>query len=162
MRKRCPIVIVGMGNELLGDEGIGVTVARTLSSLAGRPRDVQVVEAGGSPLGLVHAIARRRKAVIVDCARMNEPPGTIRRFSPREVVSRKSLSGLSAHEGDVLDTLATSRMLGECPEEVVLFGIEPASMEPGAALSPVLRERLAEYVAAVGSELGWLIEAETP
>ena len=111
------------------------------------------VDLGTSAMRALHAMAGRRKAVFVDCALMGEAPGTIRRFTPEQVRSQKALSGLTLHEGDLLKVIELSRTLGECPEEVVIFGIQPECIEPGEALSPILAARLGEYTDAVACEL---------
>jgi hydrogenase maturation protease len=84
---------------------------------------------------------------------MDEPPGTIRRFTPDEVDSRKRLAGLSLHEGDLLQTIRLSRRMGECPEEVVIFGIQPSDVSVGTDLSDTLKQRLSDYRDAVSREL---------
>ena len=142
-----------MGNTLMSDEGIGVAVLRRLRAQAGRFPRAELVDLGTSAMRALHAMADRRKAVFVDCALMDEQPGTIRRFSPDDVRSQKALSGLSLHEGDLLKVIELSRSLGECPEEVVIFGIQPQSIEPGEALSPALEARLNEYADALAAEL---------
>ena len=68
--------------------------------------------------------------------------------------SRKVLTGTALHEGDLLQVLRLSGDLGECPDEVVVFGIEPEQVAPGLELSPRLGGRLEEYVQAVSAEAG--------
>ncbi len=148
-----PIVVIGLGNPLMSDEGIGIHLLQALSADAGRHPDADFVDAGTAGFKALHAIAGRRKAVFIDCAMMGEAPGTIRRFSPDEVRSRKALPRFSLHEGDLLDTLEISRKLGECPADVVIFGIEPVSMAPGQELSDLLRSRLGEYRATIERDL---------
>jgi len=152
-RAFCPVVVIGAGNLLLSDEGIGVHVVRALQTGIGEIEGVELLEVGSGGLALVHALAGRSKAVIVDCARMGEPAGTLRRFLPEEVRSVKAGGGLSLHEGDVLQLLRLTTALGTAPGEVVIIGIEPADLSPGLALSPVLQGQLATYVAAVLREL---------
>ena len=147
------ILVVGLGNALMADEGVGLAVVRELAQQAGPDLATDVIELGTGGLDLVHALAGRRKAVIVDCALMDEPAGVLRRFTPESVRSRKAGGGFSPHHGDVLETIALARRLGECPSEVVIFGVQPASVAPGEGLSPALRERLPQYVAAVRAEL---------
>lgn len=137
----------------MGDEGIGPRVIEALLGEADRFPDVEFVDLGTGGMAALHAMAGRRRAVFVDCARMGEPPGTIRRFTAREVRSRKELPGTSLHESDLLEVIALSRRLGECPEQTVIFGIEPATISAGEGLSPVLREGLPRYTAAVAAEL---------
>ncbi len=148
-----PVVVISLGNPLMSDEGIGPRVLELLAAEAGRFPGVDFVDAGTSLLGAVHSMAGRRKAVLVDCAVMGAEPGALRRFTPAEVASRKSSPGFSLHEGDLLSAIDLSRRLGECPPEIVLFGIQPASMEMGERLSPVLEARLGDYAAAIRTEL---------
>ena len=82
-------------------------------------------------MSLLHLIANRKKAIIIDCAKMGAKPGTIRRFTADEVQSVKKLSHFSLHEVDILQVINLSKQLGECPDEIVFFGIEPESLEPG-------------------------------
>jgi hydrogenase maturation protease len=103
-------------------------------------------------MAALHAMAHRRRAIFVDCAFMGAEPGAVRRFTPSQVSSRKELAGFSLHEGDLLDAIELSRQLGECPEQVVIFGIQPERVAPGETLSAVLRDRLAEYVKLVQAE----------
>jgi hydrogenase maturation protease len=154
-----PVVCIGLGNPLRTDEGVGVRVVEALRAAGGAPADCEILDLGTAGPALLHALAGRRKAVIVDCTLMGEAPGMCRRFRPEEVRTKKALAGLSVHEADVLRILALSEELGERPEEVVLFGIEPASIEAGTELSPALREGLDGYVAAVRAELGGRADA---
>ena len=147
------IVVGGLGNTLMSDEGIGIHVLREVMACPERPENIEFVELGSSAMNVVHAISRRQKAVLIDCTFMDEPPGTIRRFTPDEATSTKTLTHLSPHEGDLLGALELSRRLGEYPQNVVIFGIQPESITPGERLSSPLQERLAAYATAVFQEL---------
>ena len=149
-----PVVVIGLGNPLMSDEGVGVRVVQDLEKHRGGLPGVEFVDAGTSGMKALHAMAGRRKAVIVDCARMGEAPGWVRRFRPEDAASRKRLPHLSLHEGDLMDMIELSRSLGECPREVVIIGIEPKSLEPGQGLSPVLESRTGDYLDVVLGELG--------
>ena len=146
------VVVIGLGNPLMSDEGVGVRVVQALEAEGVHPR-ADFVDAGTSGMKALHAMAGRAKAILVDCAKMRTEPGTLRRFGPDHVVSRKELPGFSLHEGDLLNTIELSRRIGECPAEVVIFGIEPARVEMGESLSPALASRLGEYVEAVKAEI---------
>jgi hydrogenase maturation protease len=146
-----PVLVIGLGNDLMADEGIGPAVVRRLQVRAGGR--AEFMDAGTRLMGALHAMAGRRKAVFVDCALMGQAPGTLRRFGPDEVATRKAVAGTSAHEGDLLRIIRLSRELGECPEDVVIFGIEPERVGPGMELSPALAQRLDEYVQSVEAEL---------
>ena len=148
-------VVIGLGNPLMSDEGIG---SRLITELAGRSHreesaGVLFLDLGTSGAKVLHAIAQKRKAIFLDCVFMREQPGAIRRFTPNDVRSLKILSLFSFHEADLLGVLELSRKLGECPREVVIFGIEPQEIAPGETLSCVLQERVKDYVAMIQAEL---------
>ena len=145
--------IIGLGNPLMGDEGIGVLVAQALERGHDIPDGVDVIEMGTGGLAVVHEMAHRPKVVFVDCALMDKEPGTIRRFTPDEVVTRKVQPRLSLHEGDLMQSIKLSRQLDECPEEIVIFGIQPQRVEMGAGLTPTLEQRLNEYAGLVLEEV---------
>jgi hydrogenase maturation protease len=148
------VLAAGLGNPLLTDEGIGIAVVEALAeSRGGQFPDVEFLDLGTSMMRAVHAMAGRRRALFVDCAFMGAEPGTIRRFLPDDVRSIKALAHFSLHEGDLLQAIGISRAAGECPGEIVLFGIQPESVEPGLELSATLAARLPEYVEAVAAGL---------
>jgi len=153
MSRHKDIVVGGLGNPLMTDEGIGCYVVRELSGKVEFSGSIDFVELGTSFINVVHAIAGRKKVVLVDCAFMNETAGMMRRFVPDDIISRKTVSPFSIHEGSLLDVLKLSKKLGECPKEVVIYGIEPEIITAGNSLSPSLQDRLSEYVATIGAEL---------
>lgn len=151
MRER-EVVVIGLGNPLMTDEGVGIHLIAKLTAGAEFP-DVGFHDLGTSGTRVLHAIAGKRKAIFVDCALMGEKPGVIRRFTPEDVYSVKNLGQFSLHEGDLFSILELSRRLGECPGEIIIFGIQPQAVLPGRALSPVLLAKLDKYVASVTAEL---------
>ncbi len=146
-------VVIGLGNTLMADEGIGcVIVGHFISRLEKYP-GIEFVDAGTGGMNLLHIISDRKKAIIIDCAVMGAEPGTIKRFTPEQAKSVKQLSHYSLHEADVLQIIEMSRKLGECPETIVIFGIEPARVEHGRKLSETLSRRLTEYIKTIEKEL---------
>ena len=149
------VVVIGLGNPLMKDEGIGVHLIKLLieQNLENGVPPALFLDLGTSAVRVLHAIAGKRKAIFVDCALMGESPGTIRRFIQEEVKTCKKLEGISLHEGDLLSTLELSRALGECPQEVVIFGIEPEEISPGEDLSKTLQQKINEYLNMIKNEL---------
>jgi hydrogenase maturation protease len=135
------------------DEGVGVCVVETIKQRYDLSGNVEVMDLGTGNMNVLHAIAGRQKVVFVDCALMGESPGTIRRFSLDDVVSKKIQSHWSAHDGDLLNLLNISKSLGELPEEIVLFGIEPQTIEFGEQLTPCLQEHMEEYIVKVAAAI---------
>ena len=153
MRQRKDAVVVGLGNPLMTDEGIGSYIVQELAARPEFANYVDFVEQGASPMSVIHAIARRQKAVMIDCAYMNQPAGTIRRFTPDEIVNLKVMAPFSLHQGDLLNALELSLKLGEYPDDVIIFGIQPQRVTPGDCLSPALHQRFVDYVEMICAEL---------
>ena len=151
MRK--PVVVLGLGNPLMADEGIGVYLVERLMESAAEHPAVDLVDAGTGGLSILYQIEGRRKAVVIDCAFMDEPPGAIRRFTPEEVRSTKVLAHQSLHEADLMRIIAMARQLGPAPDEIVIFGIQPERVEFSQGLSRTLAERIDEYVSMILHEL---------
>jgi hydrogenase maturation protease len=147
------IVVLGLGNLLMSDEGIGVRLVQQLYHSADEFPAVDFVDAGTGGLAVLHHIQDRSKAIIIDCAYMGEPPGAIKKFAPCEVVSTKTIANLSLHEADLLGTIDMARQLGRCPGEIIIFGIEPQVVEPGCELSKILADKFDEYVTVIRKEL---------
>ena len=147
-----PILIICLGNPLMRDEGIGIRLASELSvHLVDNP-DVEVLDLGTGGLSVMHAIAGRKKIIFVDCAIMGQTPGTMLCFTPEQVRSKKVSMRYSLHEGDLLNTLELSQHLGECPEEVVIFGIEPEQIADGEGLSDELQNNIQQYIQTILQE----------
>lgn len=136
----------------MSDEGVGVRVVQQLLREGGLPPEVEALDLGTGGLRALHLMAGRGKAVFVDCARMGASPGEIRRFTPENARSAAIRPRLSVHECDLFQVVELSRQLGECPDEVVFFGIEPEVIAPGETLSPTLAARLAGHVGMVRAE----------
>jgi len=149
------LVVIGLGNPLMKDEGIGVHLVKLLRNRVERRKipSVQFLDLGTSGFNVLHAIAYKRKVVFVDCAFMGRVPGTLRIFTPDDICSKKDLKLFSLHEGDLLRVLALSRQLGEYPAEVIIFGIEPKEVLPGNELTDVLSSKLDEYVNNIEQEI---------
>ena len=148
-----PILIICLGNPLMRDEGIGIRLAsELLVHLADNPH-VEVMDLGTGGFSVMHAIVGREKIIFVDCAIMGQAPGLIHRFTPEQVSSKKLRMRYSLHEGDLLNTIDLSRRLGECPEDLVIFGIEPKEISDGQGLTSELENNIQQYVQTILKEL---------
>jgi len=150
---RRPIVVLGLGNPLMADDGIGVELVERLAQEAGRYPAADIIDAGTGGMSVLHMIEGRRKAILIDSAHMGETPGTIRRFTPEEVRSAKILAHQSLHEADLLRVLTLAEQLGQAPETMVIFGIQPQVVEPRQGVSGILLDRVDHYLTEIRSEL---------
>jgi hydrogenase maturation protease len=148
-----PILIICLGNPLMRDEGIGIRLASELSVHLADSPDVEVMDLGTGGLSVIHAIEGRKKIIFVDCAVMGQTPGTMLSFTPEQVRSKKVRIRYSLHEGDLLNTLELSRRLGQCPDDIVIFGIEPKEIAHGEGLTSELENNIQQYVRTILKEL---------
>lgn len=144
-------LVVGIGNELLSDEAIGLHVVRWLEKTPLPPK-VELVEAGTPGLDLAFLFVGRQKVVVVDAVDAEASPGTIFRIPIEEL--KQNGSGISAHDFGLVEAWRLAEVLGPRPE-VVVIGAVPKSLEPGMGLSPELREVLPKIAEAVQRECGW-------
>lgn len=146
------ILVLGVGNLLLRDEGFGVHVARRLMEMD-LPPDVEVLDGGTGGLDLLDDIEGREKVVFIDVVRVGEPPGTLYRFGP-EALKEKSKSYLSLHDIDVGDLLKFIDALGLKKPEIMVIGIEPKDMETASLeLSPELEAQVPKVIELVMKEI---------
>ena len=158
---KAPLAVFGLGNPLMSDDGIGICVLQALEARTDLPDGVELIDLGTGGLRIVHEAEGRQKLIFIDCAFMQEKPGTIRRFTPQEVKTLRLRMRHSLHEGDILHHLEMARALGVCPDEVVILGIEPQSVAPGQTLTPVLQDALDGYVGQVLAEIRRTAETES-
>jgi hydrogenase maturation protease len=148
-----PVLILGVGNLLLKDEGIGVHVARKLMDMD-LPPYVEVVEGGTSGFDLLDDIEGRGKVVVVDTVQAGQPPGTLYRLS-REDIEDRPKQRLSLHDIDMTDLLKLSDLLGvKKPAEVIIIGVEPKDMETASMeLSPEVEAQISKVIELVMKEI---------
>jgi len=146
------ILILGLGNPLLGDEGIGVRVVEELKGLE-LPDGVVVVEGGTTGLGLIGLMEGYERVIIVDAADMGHPPGRVVRFTPLEVQLKTAEAPLSLHQIGLEEVLALAEALEVAPAELVIIGIQPSQLEVGAGLSPEVERAIPQIIRIILDEL---------
>ncbi len=153
MSGRNPVAVIGLGNLLMRDEGVGLVALRNLES-GWKNGGVDFVHAGTPSMGLLHHFEGRRKIIFLDGGTCGAKSGEFRRFLPHEVRTRKSESRQSLHEFDLIRLIECAKKLGLAEySEVVVYCMEILDMECGEALSDVVSGGLPAFVDAVTSEL---------
>lgn len=151
MTKTQDILILGIGNILLKDEGIGIHVINKLKELT-LPENVEVIDGGTAGLDLIDLIEGRKKLIVIDAVKAGGVPGTIYRLT-EENLDIKPKAIMSFHDIDLLDALYMVQTTGEKPKEIIVIGIEPKDMSDGLELSPEIEERIPYIIRLVLKEL---------
>jgi len=149
------VLIVGIGNELLGDEGLGVHVARSLlGAKASLPPQVEVLDAGTALLDLLPEMSRYSRVILVDAVRAGQEAGRIYRLeSLADFAGQLDTNPrMSLHQWDLMETLRVAEMLGLLPKKLSLVGAEPESIAPGTELSPKLTQAAEKIVSILLDE----------
>ena len=140
-------LILGIGNNLLTDEGVGVHVVRYLEERHGDEPGVTYLDGGTLSFTLAEPIATHDNLIVVDAARFGEPAGTVRCFEGDEMDRYLTGNRASVHEVGLMDLFDISRLAGTFPENRALIGVEPESLEwgehPSATVAPAVA-RVAE------------------
>jgi len=145
-------VVVGIGNELLGDDGVGIHVIGELEK-RGVPSATTLIEAGTAVDMLWDEIVGAGKVIVVDAVKGGGPPGSVYRYLYGECPEGHGVTQ-SGHEVGLRDKLVALELMGCTLPQVVVIGIEPERVEFGAGLSSCLRNRLPAVVDIVLEEIG--------
>ena len=142
------ILILCLGNPLMGDDGVGVAVARRLSSTK-LPEGVKVVEGGTGGLRLIDEISGFDKVVVVDAVKIGGPPGRIVVLNTKELLGCSSENlGRHAHGVNLTSAIKLGYELfpDKMPAEIILVGVEAKRIEPGLGLSEEVEKKLLYYL----------------
>ncbi len=146
------IVVLGVGNILLTDEGVGVRVVEALGERYRLPPDVELIDGGTCGMEFLEQLENLDALIVVDCVRCHQPPATPVLLTGEQVpVFFKTK--LSPHQVGLCDVLASLELTGRAPRETVIVGMQPVSMELGMELSPEVAARLPELLAMTVAEL---------
>ncbi len=149
--KQIATLVLGIGNILLKDEGVGVRVIERMRSLQ-LPPGVQLMDGGTGGLDLLELFGKAHRVIVVDAVRGGGEPGDIYRFHADDI-DVKAARITSLHEVNLYEVLNIARGLGESPGEVVIIGIEPKEIELDLELTPEVASRVDRLVELVLEEL---------
>ena len=147
------ILVLGVGNILLRDEGVGVRIVEKLQQDYEFSEYVRLLDGGTLGLMLLDPIAAADYLIVVDAVQNGNPAGTIQRHPLDDFRSRVLVKN-SLHQLDLLETFAYAEFLGNLPETVTIIGIEPEDMSPyGLELTKTIESRTGHLVAMVLEEI---------
>jgi hydrogenase maturation protease len=147
------IVVLGVGNILLKDEGVGVKVVEELKKKYTFPSNVQLVDGGTQGLWLLSTLQDADHLIVIDAVLGRCEPGSIYRLE-KDDLPKGLRAKQSAHDSDLIEALNLCALLDQSPESVVVIGIEPEDISPyGLELTQKIQDRVQELMERVLTEL---------
>ena len=152
-------LVLGVGNTLMADEGVGVHVVQRLLAKYQLPGEVQVLDGGTLGLDLLYYLEGVDNLLMVDAVETGKEDGTIIRMQDEQVPAFMSMK-ISPHQVGVPDMLAAAKLKDAYPKHLVLWGIQPETITLSLDLSELiaskvdfLADRLVEELRAWGHEI---------
>jgi hydrogenase maturation protease len=154
--KSVPLLVLGLGNVLCSDDGLGAVAVHLLERRYRAPHGVLVLDGGTLGLSLLPQVEQAQEAILVDAIRADGPPGSLVRLEGEDVAPAVA-ARLSVHQVGVVDLLDAARWRDCYPSRLILLGLVPQSLELGVRRSapveaalPGLVERIAEEARSLG------------
>ncbi|MBN1280880.1 MAG: hydrogenase maturation protease [Candidatus Thermoplasmatota archaeon] len=152
------IGVIGLGNILRRDDGIGVVLLNLLKTQKDpRFKDIEFIDGGTGGMNLLHLLPRFDVLLLIDAINFQGFPGESRLFRFKELQQQHVSEPLSTHITNILRVLSLSEQLHELPTEVLLFGIQPKDISPGTSLSDDVAHRVNDTLNALIDELQRLV-----
>jgi len=130
------IGIIGIGNILRKDDGVGIVLLERLQKQKKElPKNIEFIDGGTGGMNLLHLLAQFDTVLLIDAVDFKARPGEARVFSLKEIQSQKKPVMMSTHDSDFLNLLRLSQELKELPETLVIFGVQPRDVSYGMGLS---------------------------
>jgi len=146
------VLVLGLGNVLLGDDGVGAAAIARIERDYRVPPGVRLVEGGTLGLSLLGVVAEAEHVILVDAVRTDQPPGTLVRMDGADVADAVR-DRLSPHQVGVADLLDAVRLIDCCPASITLLGLAPERIELAVVRSSAVDHGLDGLIAAIVREV---------
>ena len=143
-------IIIGIGNILLQDDGVGIRVIEQLENEI-LPSTIELVDGGTSTLDTLGFFLDYKKVIIVDCLKAGLEPGTIYKIRPEDIKDYKK-ENLSIHDVQILEVVKMANMMDKYPE-VIIFGIEPEKISLNLEMTEIMISKIPEIICIIKKEL---------
>ena len=147
------VLIGGIGNVLLGDDGVGPYVARLLAAPYEFEEGVEVIDLGTPALDLIDQLTANDAVIFIDSVDTDATPGTVELYRKEDVMRLRPAVRMDPHSPALVDAMLSAEMFGVAPPELLLVGVKGESLEPSCSLSPCVKASLDQVIAEVLREL---------
>lgn len=145
------IVVIGVGNPQRGDDAVGRLAAQALATKL--PQGICVIEMEGAATPLLDALMGATGAIVIDACMSGASAGTIHRFDVTQSVLPATIENVSSHGFGLAAALELACVLGQLPDPCIVFAIEAAHFDYGAALSPPVAARFDDLLVRITHEI---------
>ncbi len=147
------IIVLGIGNILLKDEGVGVKIVQELTDMYTFPDNVELVDGGTQGLWLMATLQKADHLIVVDAVKGGGSPGDLYRLE-RDDLPKGLRIKASAHDSDLMEALNLLELTENAPKSVTVIGVEPEDITPmGLELTPTVASKTGEMISRVIKEL---------
>lgn len=147
------IGVLGVGNVLMGDDGIGPYIVKVLEGRFEFPKHVVLEDLGTPGLGITPFLSDYQAIILIDAVSANGQPGDVKLYRKDDLIHLRIQPRVSPHDPALVEALLFAELSGKCPAEVLLVGVIPASSELSCSLSDPVRQAVEPAMEAVLAEL---------
>lgn len=152
MTSQPKVLVLGIGNLVMSDDGVGVKVVHRLQKEYWFADQVEIMDGGTLGLDLLPKLEGIDRLIIVDAVETGMEPGTCIRLSGEELPIALETK-VSPHQMGLKDLLSVAELMGHSPREMVLIGVQPGSIEMDTELTPVVEAKVDILILNVLNEL---------
>jgi hydrogenase maturation protease len=145
-------LIIGVGNEYRGDDGVGPAVAHALDN-GTLPAEVEVIVQSGEATALMTAWADATDVILIDAVAAQDSPGKIYRIEAHAKPIPEHFLSCSTHDFGVAAAIELARAVGQLPPRVIVYGVEGEDFSMGAQLSPMVAGTVGEVVVSIMADI---------
>jgi len=152
------LLVLGIGNFLCGDDGIGPILAESLMSCYDDDQDVDVLNGGTIGLGLLYLLESYSNIIFLDAVDVEAEPGAVFKYSPEELECLHLEKQISSHQSDPCGLLSYAKATGVSPGNVIILGIQIGQIDNAIGLSDVLKRKLPSIESRVKKEIEKIVK----
>lgn len=152
-------MVIGVGNTILSDDGVGVHAARLLQSDSRMPANVTILDGGTIGLELVPYASDSSRVLLLDAMDSGNVPGTLARTTGKDLLG--TAGGMSVHQLGMAELIGALFLMSNHPQEIVVLGVQPGNTDWGTTLSPKVEAALMPLVDAALAQLKFWQESSS-
>lgn len=146
--------IIGIGNPLRRDDGIGIILLEKLKEQKkDLPEEIEFIDGGTGGMNLLHVFSSFDNVLIIDAVQLHINPGSYKLFTADDININKKIIYISTHENQLPQVIEMSKQLGELPKKFFIFGIQPKDISYGTTLTNDIQTKINTLLKSLQNEI---------